>query len=33
MSFRSFRLAVPFALLFALGACQSMMAHAAEVSL
>jgi hemoglobin len=26
MSFRSFRLAVPFALLFALGACQSMMA-------
>jgi hemoglobin len=26
MSFRSFRLAVPFALMFALGACQSMMA-------
>jgi hemoglobin len=26
MSFRSFSLAVPFALLFALGACQSMMA-------
>ena len=26
MSFRSFRFAVPFALMFALGACQSMMA-------